>query len=187
MSTSPISVHITTYLAVTVCYGHITVTIDAENTISGNENHGRVDYSISSKDEELLCIAEAEEYKVNEGIAMNIMQYQGALQQARRKRKRGENEFDYIYGITTTGKEWKYIIFTSENKIYKGVTQLIDLDRDKLRVAGYQDLLKESVKKTVTTIAWMLDSQANAKTTSKRQRLEALLTKEVDIEEEFSS
>ena len=32
---------------------------------------------------------------------MNIMQCQGVLQGARRRRKLGENEFDYIYGITT--------------------------------------------------------------------------------------
>lgn len=92
--------------------------IDAENTISGDKNYGRIDYSISSKIEELLCIAEAKEYKVNEVIVMNIMQYQGALQQAHRKRKHEENEFNFIHSITTTRKEWQYIIFTSKNKIY---------------------------------------------------------------------
>ena len=92
----------------------------------------------------------------------------------------------YIYGITTTGKDWRYIIFTSENKIYKGIPQLIDLDSEKLRVPGYKDRLKESVETMVKTIAWMLDSQVNAKTTSKRQRFDALLKPKVDIEEELS-
>ena len=160
--------------------------LDAENTIIGDENHGRVDHSIYAKDRELICIAKAKEYKVDERIAMNIMQCQGALQEARRKRKHGENEFDYIYGITTTGKDWRYIIFTSENKIYKGIPQLIDLDSEKLRVPGYKDRLKESVETMVKTIAWMLDSQVNAKTTSKRQRFDALLKPKVDIEEELS-
>ena len=114
---------------------------------------------------------------------MNIMQCQGALQEARRKRKHGENEFDYIYGITTTGKDWRYILLTSENKIYKGIAQVIDLDRDKLGTTDYEVLLKESVAKTVKTIAWMLNSLGNAKTTSKRQHFDSLLNKKVAIKE----
>ena len=157
--------------------------LDAENTIIGDENHGRVDHSIYAKDRELICIAKAKEYKVDERIAMNIMQCQGALQEARRKRKHGENEFDYIYGITTTGKDWRYILLTSENKIYKGIAQVIDLDRDKLGTTDYEVLLKESVAKTVKTIAWMLNSLGNAKTTSKRQHFDSLLNKKVAIKE----
>ena len=157
--------------------------LDAENTIIGDENHGRVDHSIYAKDREFICIAKAKEYKVDERIAMNIMQCQGALQEARRKRKHGENEFDYIYGITTTGKDWRYILLTSENKIYKGIAQVIDLDRDKLGTTDYEVLLKESVAKTVKTIAWMLNSLGNAKTTSKRQHFDSLLNKKVAIKE----
>ena len=115
---------------------------------------------------------------------MNIMQCQGVLQGARRRRKLGENEFDYIYGITTTGKEWRYIIYTSENKIYKGIPQWIELSREKLSLDDYKEKLKGSIETTVKTIAWMLDSQANPKTTSKRQHLDALAKPEVDTEEE---
>ena len=52
---------------------------------------------------------------------------------------------------------------------------MIDLDRDKLGKPEYEVLLKESVAKTVKTIAWMLNSHGNAKTTSKRQHLDFLL------------
>ena len=38
-------------------------------------------------------------------------------------------------------------------------------------VLAYRELLKESVERTVKTIAWML---ANANTTSKRQHFDAL-------------
>ena len=152
--------------------------LDAEYSITGNENQGCVDYSIFNLDEELLCVAEAKQTALNAGIAMNIMQCQAALQEARtRKRKysNDEEEFNYIFGITTTGSVWKYIMLTSENQLYVGVPNTIPLHRELLRVDDKE--LRKAVKKTVTSVAWMLQNRANAKKTSKRQCVQGVIEK----------
>lgn len=155
--------------------------LDAEYSITGDENQGRVDYSIF-KDEELLCVAEAKESAVSEGLAMNIMQCQGALQEAegQRKRKHSNGEkFNYIYGITTTGSVWKYIMLTSDNQLYVGVPDRIPLDREFLGKGDQENELARAVKDTVTRVAWMLRNRADAKTTSKRQCVQGLIQKPV--------
>ena len=37
----------------------------------------------------------------------------------KRKRKRADNDFDYIYGIVTTGQNWHFLLYTPEG-ILKG-------------------------------------------------------------------
>ncbi|PKY38225.1 hypothetical protein RhiirA4_451174 [Rhizophagus irregularis] len=56
------------------------------------------------------------------GFAQNLVQCESALQvnKKNRKRKSGEafgEDFDYIYGIVTTGAEWYFILFASNRSI----------------------------------------------------------------------
>jgi hypothetical protein len=78
--------------------------LDVELTVVGD---GHVDYSVT-KGMELICISEAKSTDMEEGTAMNLMQCQGAMHLNKRK-----HEFDYVYGVTTTG------MLTSDNHVYR--------------------------------------------------------------------
>jgi hypothetical protein len=96
--------------------------LDVELTVVGDDNTGRVDYSVT-KGTKLICISEAKSTDMEEETAMNLMQCQGALHLNKSKRKR--DEFDYVYGVPTTGRIWRYIMLTSDNHVYR--TQYEDL------------------------------------------------------------
>ena len=108
---------------------------------------------------------------------MNIMQCQAALQEAgtRKRKYSNDEEFNYIFGITTTGSVWEYIMLTSENQLYVGVPNTIPLLRALLQ--DDDEELPKAVKKTVTSVAWMLQNRANAKQTSKRQCVQGVIAK----------
>ncbi|GBC04264.1 hypothetical protein RclHR1_05590019 [Rhizophagus clarus] len=72
--------------------------------IVGEESWGQVDYTIKET-EELICIMEDKQYKVPIGFAQNIKQLESAYETNRGRRKRGDNDFNYLYGIVTTGRD----------------------------------------------------------------------------------
>lgn len=73
-----------------------------ECEIIGNENSGRVDYAIRDTDN-LICITEDKiEGKIIEGFAQNIVQLESSYETNRKKRKRDDEYFDYLYGIVST-------------------------------------------------------------------------------------
>ena len=86
--------------------------------VVGDETTGRVDYAIKklldSLREEIVCITEGKQHQVAIGFAQNLMQIESACQTNKRKRKAEEafaNEYDYMYGIVTTGKAYYCIFF----------------------------------------------------------------------------
>ena len=150
--------------------------IYSEMFVIGDENQGRVDYSISGKGG-LLCICEAKESDIRRGTATNIIQCQGALQENRRKQK--GHELDYIYGIVTTALSWRYLILKSDGRGFQAghmdtlplVNTSIDNDKD----------LQAAVVKTVATIAWMLQNRVQVdEPPAKRQRI-----RETDITDDI--
>lgn len=68
-------------------------------------------------------------------------------------------------------------MLTTDNKLYSGVSQMIDLQRERLNVQGYQTQLGKDVRQTVATISWMLKSRSEVGPSSKRQCVEGLITK----------
>ena len=109
---------------------------------------------------------------MNEGIAMNLMQCNGALQQNKRKRKRADG-FDYIYSVITNAVLWRYIILTNEGKIYRTEYEdMLPLSRLALNDDGD---LRRAVTKTVGTIAWMLQDRTQVdEPIAKKQRVSAI-------------
>jgi len=70
-----------------------------EYEIIGDESCGRVNYAIKES-EELICITEDKvQQKLTEGFAQNIEQLESSFQTNKRKRKRDEDYFDYLYGV----------------------------------------------------------------------------------------
>ena len=79
--------------------------------VVGDETTGRVDYAIKkildSLREEIVYITEGKQHQVAIGFCQNLLQIESACQTNKKKRKAGEafsDEYDYIYGIVTTGK-----------------------------------------------------------------------------------
>ncbi|CAB4488326.1 hypothetical protein RhiirA1_392064 [Rhizophagus irregularis] len=83
--------------------------------IVGDENCGRVDYTIISL-EELICITESKRYLVNKGFIQNVIQCESALQTNRKKRKAGVAFWDceYLYGAITTATDWYFLSYSPE-------------------------------------------------------------------------
>jgi len=83
-----------------------------QKDVSGEDATGRVDYAIKSL-EDLLCITEGKPRNIKIGYAQNLAQLESAFQTNKKKRTAdqafGNDYFDYIYGIVTTGTEWHFI------------------------------------------------------------------------------
>ncbi|GES95075.1 hypothetical protein GLOIN_2v1695250 [Rhizophagus clarus] len=86
---------------------------DSLEAMLGEESRGRVDYAIKEA-EDLICITEDKQHKVPIGFAQNIKQLESACETNKRKRKRGDNAFDYLYGIVTTGRDWHFLLYSPE-------------------------------------------------------------------------
>ncbi|PKY60643.1 hypothetical protein RhiirA4_550723 [Rhizophagus irregularis] len=129
--------------------------------IIGEESRGRVDYAIKEA-EDLICITEDKQHKVPLGFAQNIKQLQSACETNKRKRKRGEEDFDYLYGIVTTGRDWHFLLY-SPGKISKAsdTAYLIEFSRKALEPnsKSYQSLC-DSVKEVLGIIVGLLMDRA---------------------------
>ena len=47
-----------------------------------------------------------------EGFAQNIAQLESSYETNKRKRKRVEDDFDYLYGIVTTARDWHFLLYS---------------------------------------------------------------------------
>ena len=79
--------------------------------IVGEEAIRRVDYAIKEiidlLNDELICITEGKQSQEVLGIMQNVMQLESSYHTNKRKRKASkafEDDFDYQYGIITTGE-----------------------------------------------------------------------------------
>ena len=148
--------------------------LDFEFRVVGDDNTGRVDYSVT-KGTELICISEAKSTDMEEGTAMNLMQCQGALHLNKEKRKR--DEFDYVYGVTTTGKTWRYIKLTSDNHVYR--TQYEDFIPLNKYAIEDDTGLRAAIEKVIATITWMLEDRVKSDEPAvKRQRVNSVTKKD---------
>ncbi|CAG8616423.1 694_t:CDS:2, partial [Ambispora gerdemannii] len=65
--------------------------------------------------EDLICITEDKQHKIPMGFAQNIKQLESSFETNKRKRKRDEafdDDFDYLYGIVTTGRDWHFLLYS---------------------------------------------------------------------------
>jgi len=87
------------------------ITIDPQLEVVGEEATGRVDYAIKKiidvVNEELIAITEGKQKDLVAGFVQNVMQLESSHHTNTRKRKASEafdDDFDYLYGIVTTGR-----------------------------------------------------------------------------------
>ncbi|PKY45850.1 hypothetical protein RhiirA4_542898 [Rhizophagus irregularis] len=50
--------------------------------------------------------------KLTEGFAQNIKQLESSYETNKRKRKRGDDYFDYLYGIVTSARDWHFLLYS---------------------------------------------------------------------------
>jgi len=89
------------------------ITMDPQFEVIGEEASGRVDYAIKKiidvVNEELIAITEGKQKDLGAGFMQNIMQLESSHHTNTRKRKASvafDDEFDYLYGIVSTGRAW---------------------------------------------------------------------------------
>ncbi|GBC14895.1 hypothetical protein GLOIN_2v1695250 [Rhizophagus irregularis DAOM 181602=DAOM 197198] len=140
--------------------------------IVGEESRGRVDFAIKEA-EDLICITEDKQHKVPVGIAQNIKQLKSACETNKRKRKRGDDDFDYLYGIVTTGRDWHFLLY-SPGKIYKASDTAYSIEFIKKALdpnsEEYQSLCK-NVRKVLGIIVGLLKDRACAEEEPERKRV----------------
>jgi len=174
--------------------------------VVGDETTGRVDYAIKklldSLREEIVCITEGKQHQVAIGFCQNLLQIESACQTNKRKRKAEEafaNEYDYMYGIVTTGRayysffflesfanpslvslatEWYFILYTTE-----GIYCTSDTDYHisfKKSSLDNEDEFRRSVKRVMEVIVGLLEDRANAvneEPLAKKRRVDDRLNK----------
>ncbi|GBC25148.2 hypothetical protein GLOIN_2v1511347 [Rhizophagus irregularis DAOM 181602=DAOM 197198] len=134
-----------------------------QKDISGEDATGRLDYAIKSL-EDLLCIAEGKPRNIKIGYAQNLAQLESAFQTNKKKRTAdrafGNDYFDYIYGIVTTGTEWYFIIYTPDG-IYctSGIEYQINLTKS--AVKENPELLRNNVKRVIGIIVGLLKDRVS--------------------------
>ncbi|GBC05180.1 hypothetical protein RclHR1_06080009 [Rhizophagus clarus] len=102
------------------------LSIKPQYGIVGEESRDQV--NAIKEAEELICIMEDKQHKVPIGFAQNIKQLESTCETNKKKRKHGDNDFDYLYGIVTTGRDWHFLLY-SPGKISKASDTARDWNR----------------------------------------------------------
>ncbi|GES88290.1 hypothetical protein GLOIN_2v1587390 [Rhizophagus clarus] len=157
---------------VAILHSAINITRDAtgkelsmrpEYEVIGDESTGRVDYAIKDA-ENLICITEDKPQRnVIEGFAQNIKQLESSYETNKRKRKRDDgDDFDYLYGIVTTARDWHFLLYTP-GKISQGskLPLSIEFSEDALdkKSPEYQTLCN-GVKKVLSVVVGIIKDRA---------------------------
>jgi len=154
-----------------------------EYEVIGDESTGRVDFAIK-KAENLICITEDKPQRnVVEGFAQNIKQLESSFQTNKRKRKRDDgDDFDYLYGIVTTARDWHFLLYTPGIISQGGKLPLsIDFSEDALDKESIEyQTLRNGVKKVLGVVVGLLKDRACAEDDSpskKKARIEEYRSK----------
>ena len=175
-----------------------------EYEVIGDESTGRVDFAIkvmelflvyfftslevilmpyllwsSQKAENLICVTENKpERNLIDGFAQNIKQLESSFQTNMRKRKRDDgDDFDYLYGIVTTARDWHFLLYTPGIISQGGKLPLsIEFSEDALKKDSVEyQTLHNGVKKVLGVVVGLLKDRACAEDDSlskKKARIE---------------
>src|SRR5215475_1461069 len=101
--------------------------------------------------------------KVNH-IKVNIYNLESAFQTDKKKRTAdqafGNDYFDYIYGIVTTGTEWHFIIYTPDG-IYCTSGSEYQINLTKPAAKENPELLRSNVKRVIGIIVGLLKDRVS--------------------------
>ena len=179
-----------------------------QKDVSGEDATGRVDYAIKSLEDLLCITegkprnikigyaqvrlllkfvflehqAERDSIILTRFISQNLAQLESAFQTNKKKRTAdqafGDDYFDYIYGIVTTGTEWHFIIYTPDG-IYSTSGSEYQINLTKSAVKENPELLRSNVKRVIGIIVGLLKDRVSVDSspTSKRVRIKKIIKK----------
>ncbi|RGB35116.1 hypothetical protein C1646_759769, partial [Rhizophagus diaphanus] len=108
-----------------------------QKDVSGEDATGRVDYAIKSL-EDLLCITEGKPRNTKIRYAQNLAQLESAFQTNKKKRTAdqafGNDYFDYIYGIVTTGTESYILLMTMTSELELSKQRITELEAENVNL-----------------------------------------------------
>jgi len=162
--------------------------ITPQMNVTGEENTGRVDYAIKKilDDllEEIICITEGKQNQATIGICQNLLQCRSAcdmnINMNKKKRKVDEAfdpDYDYVYGIVSTGTDWYFILHSTEG--------IYSTSRTEYRISLTEDALKDdtelrkNVKRVLEVIVGLLKDRAvgSEEPATKKRRVEEIIKK----------
>src|SRR6266487_2630480 len=149
--------------------------ISLQKDVSGEEASGRVDYAIKGK-EDLMCIAEGKPRNINIGYLQNIMQLESAYHTNKKKRMAeqafGKDDYDYLYGIVSTGIYWHFLVFTTDG-LYCTSESEYQINLSKTAIKENLDILRSNVKRIIGIIVGLLKDRVTVDNSpaSKRARI----------------
>ncbi|CAG8458706.1 6734_t:CDS:2 [Paraglomus brasilianum] len=153
-----------------------------QQKIIDEESCGCVDYAIKDS-EALICITENKQHQIPLGFAQNIKQLESSVETNKRKRKRDEafgDDFDYIYGIVTTGRDWHFLLYSPGEIARSKPACTIEFNQEALdKDSEEYQALHKSVKRVLETIVGLLKDRACVEKlpSSKRTRVEEYRSK----------
>jgi len=134
--------------------------------------------------ENLICVtADKPQRNIVEGFAQNIKQLESSFQTNKKKRKRGDDDdFDYLYGIITTARDWHFLLYTPGIISQGGKLPLsIEFSEDALdKDSEEYQTLRSGVKKVLGVVVGLLRDRACAEDDSpskKKARIEGYRSK----------
>ncbi|GBB94481.1 hypothetical protein RclHR1_23620003 [Rhizophagus clarus] len=144
-----------------------------EYEIIGDESCGRVDYAI--KDEEsLICITEDKvQQKLTEGFAQNIKQLESSYETNKRKRKRDDDYFDYLYRIVTSARDWHFLLYSPGEILQasKAPFSIEFVEESLVENSEEYQTLHKGVRKVLGIIVGLLKDRACAEEEPERKRV----------------
>jgi hypothetical protein len=143
-----------------------------EYEIIGNEGCGWVDCAIKES-ESLICITEDKvQQKLTEGFTQNIKQLKSAYEMNRRKRKRDEDYFNYLYGIVTSAKDWHFLLYSPGEilQVSKAPFSIEFVEEALVENSEEYKTLRKGVKKVLGIIIGLLEDRACVEDKSDRKR-----------------
>ncbi|GBB98538.1 hypothetical protein RclHR1_32550003 [Rhizophagus clarus] len=162
--------------------------ITPQMKITGEINTGREDYAIKKilDDllEEIICITEGKQNQATMGICQNLLQCRSAcdmnINMNKKKRKVDEAfdpDYDYVYGIVSTGTDWYFILHSTEG--------IYSTSRTEYRISLTEDALKDdtelrkNVKRVLEVIVGLLKDRAvgSEEPATKKRRVEEIIKK----------
>ncbi|PKY59292.1 hypothetical protein RhiirA4_481899 [Rhizophagus irregularis] len=153
---------------------HTAINIKGDTT--GDELSMKPEYEIiGMKDEEsLICVTEDKvQQKLTEGFAQNIKQLESSYETNKRKRKRGDDYFDYLYGIVTSARDWHFLLYSPGEILQASKAPFsIEFTEESLveNSEEYQTLRK-GVRKVLGIIVGLLKDRACAEEEPERKRV----------------
>ena len=109
---------------------------------------------------------------MTEGFAQNIKQLESSFQTNKRKRKRDEDYFDYLYGVVTSARDWHFLLYSPGEILQasKAPFSIEFVEEALVEDSEEYKKLRKDVRKVLGLIIGLLEDRACVEDKSNRKR-----------------